>query len=294
MMSCPDSVLFPLSGPFSLEDTLNCGQCFHWNPEPGGRYSGVIGHTAVMVSVADGHLRCERLSLDDTPLEPLCRQYFDLDTDYGLFLELCQCHPVLRQAADFAGGIRVLCQQPWEALCSFILSQNNNIKRITGLVSRLREQFGDPIPCRDGITRFSFPSAQRLAVLTVEDLAPVRSGFRAKYVIDAAQKTASEAIRLESLFSVPTCDAIAKLMEIKGVGPKVAQCALLFGWHRLDCLPRDVWIIRVMDTLFPEGLPEPVRPYAGIAQQYLFHYVRAHPEICADRAKNPKLAANAT
>lgn len=280
-----DLIRLPFSEPFSLKDTLNCGQCFHWKKDNDDRYIGVIGHTAVAVSINKQTLRCERLSNDSAPLEPLCRSYFDLNTDYSHFLELCQCHPVLHQAAEFAGGIHILRQQPWDALCSFILSQNNNIKRISGLVDRLCEQFGDPISCRDRITRYAFPSAQRLAMLTVADLSPVRSGFRAKYVIDAAQKVNSGAICLESIFSMSTCDAIAKLMEIKGVGPKVAQCALLFGWYRLDCLPRDVWIIRVMDTLFPEGLPKPVQPFSGIVQQYLFHYVRAHPEICADNEK---------
>ena len=115
----------------------------------------------------------------------------------------------------------------------------------------------------------------------MEDLAPVRSGFRAKYIIDAAQKVASGQVDLAALYHTCTCDAIEELRKIHGVGPKVAQCALLFGWYKLDCLPRDVWIIRVMDTLFPDGLPEEVQPFAGIAQQYLFHYVRTHPEICA-------------
>jgi len=274
----------PFSGPLSLEETLNCGQCFHWKGAENG-YIGVIGHTAVKVSVCENMLRCERLSLDAEPLEPLCRSYFDLDTDYRQFLELCGCHPVLKDASQFAGGIHILRQEPWEALCSFILSANNNIKRIIGLVDRLREQFGDPILCTDGVTRYAFPSAERLAPLTVEDLAPVRSGFRAKYVIDAAQKVASGMVKLNALYDVCTCDAIEELRKINGVGPKVAQCALLFGWYKLDCLPRDVWIIRVMDRLFPEGLPEPVQPFAGIAQQYLFHYVRAHPEICAAEEK---------
>lgn len=273
-------VHIPFSGPLSLDETLNCGQCFHWKAAEDG-YIGVIGHTAVKVSADTQSLRCERLSMDAVPLETLCRHYFDLDIDYRQFLELCQCHPVLRDAAKFAGGIHILRQEPWEALCSFILSANNNIKRIIGLNDRLRALCGDPIPCKDGITRYAFPTAQRLASLTVENLAPVRSGFRAKYIIDAAQKVTSGQVKLDALYDVCTCDAIEELRKINGVGPKVAQCALLFGWYKLDCLPRDVWIIRVMDNLFPDGLPEPVQPFAGVAQQYLFHYVRAHPEICA-------------
>lgn len=275
------SVSLALDQPFSLDDTLNCGQCFRWQRQSNGSYSGVIGSTAVNIFITNKTLHCQRLSLDSIPLEPLCQEFFDLDTDYKPFQELCRSHPVLSDAVDFAGGIRILRQQPWEALCSFILSQNNNIKRITGLIGRLCEYFGDPILCEDGSVHYTFPPAQRLAVLTPEALAPVRSGFRAKYVIDAAQKTVSGAVALDALRSVPAGEAMDSLMQIKGVGPKVAQCALLFGWHKLDCLPRDVWIKRVMDSVFPDGFPEQVLPIAGVAQQYLFHYVRAHPEICA-------------
>ena len=195
---------------------------------------------------------------------------------------MCGAHPALREAAAFAGGIRILRQEPWEALCTFILSQNNNIKRIAGLAERLCENFGQAIPAEDGDRYFSFPSAERLAPLTTEDLAPVRCGFRAKYVLDAAKKAASGEIRLEELRQAPTPEAMERLMEIKGVGPKVAQCALLFGLHKLDCLPRDVWIGRALDALFPEGFPEEVLPVAGAAQQYLFHYVRHHPEVLED------------
>lgn len=281
-LTLTDSISLRLTQPFSLEDTLNCGQCFRWKRQPDGSYNGVIDHTAIAVSISNKTLYCRRLSLDSTPLESLCQHFFDLDTDYQPFQELCRSHPVLSSAVDFAGGIHILRQQPWEALCSFILSQNNNIKRITGLIERLCEYFGDPIPCQDGGTFYAFPCPQQLETQTLETLAPVRSGFRAKYVIDAAQKVVSGGIPLDMLDLIPTDEAINILMQIRGVGPKVAQCALLFGWHKLDCLPRDVWINRAMESLFPNGFPDQVLPIAGIAQQYLFHYVRAHPEICAE------------
>ena len=125
----------------------------------------------------------------------------------------------------------------------------------------------------------SFPGPEVLASLTEEDLQPLRSGFRAKYILDAARKTASGEVDLDHVASLPTEEAAAKLCRIRGVGIKVAHCALLYGFHRIECLPVDVWMKRVMSTMYPQGLPEELLPYAGIAQQYLFHYSRSHPEL---------------
>ena len=280
LVTASDIVLLPVSGPLSLEDTFFCGQSFRWRRQPDGRYVGIIGSTVVSLWMEGSTLYAERLSLDEQPLDRLCDDYLDLHTDYEGLHALCQCDELLRRSVDFAGGIQILRQQPWEALCTFILSQNNNIKRITGLVERLCENFGEPVSCKDGSIWYTFPTAQRLAELTPEQLAPVRCGFRAKYVLDAAQKVASGEISLQAIYHLPTPEAMETLMQIQGVGPKVAQCALLFGWYKLDCLPRDVWIGRAMDRFFPDGFPAQVLPIAGVAQQYLFHYVRAHPEIC--------------
>lgn len=173
------------------------------------------------------------------------------------------------------GASRVLRQDRWEALCSFIISQNNNIKRIRGIVETLCNTWGEPLPGR----RSSFPGPEVLASLTEEDLQPLRSGFRAKYILDAARKTASGEVDLDHVASLPTEEAAAELCRIRGVGIKVAHCALLYGFHRIECLPVDVWMKRVMSTMYPQGLPEELLPYAGIAQQYLFHYSRSHPEL---------------
>ncbi len=274
-------LLLPIPLGFSLSQTLDCGQCFRWKVQPDGSWTGVVEGSVFRIREGEGRLHIACLSQPpqtEGEMSDFFRRYFDFDTDYRAIKTLCGAHPALRAAAEFAGGIHILRQQPGEALCTFILSQNNNIKRIAGLVERLCENFGQAIPALDGTRYFSFPSPEVLAPLTAEDLAPVRCGFRAKYVLDAARKASSGEIRLEELERAPTPEAMERLMEIKGVGPKVAQCALLFGLHKLDCLPRDVWIGRALDSLFPEGFPEEVLPVAGAAQQYLFHYVRHHPE----------------
>jgi len=266
----------------SLKDTLDCGQCFRWTQQNDGTWQGVVGNRLFWIKEEGDNLLTGSISnpeITQAELETFTRNYFDLGTDYQFIKNLCGTHPVLKEAAAFAKGIHILCQDPWEALCTFILSQNNNIKRIAGLVERLCENFGQPIPTAEGSRYFSFPPPEVLAGLSEEDLAPVRCGFRAKYVLDGAKKVASGEIDLEKLRQIPTSEAMEILMGIKGVGPKVAQCALLFGLHKLDCLPRDVWIGRAMNALFPEGFPKEVLPVAGVAQQYLFHYVRCHPEI---------------
>ena len=163
----------------------------------------------------------------------------------------------------------------WETLCSFIISQNNNIKRIKGIIERLCRLFGQPIG-DSGF--FSFPTPETLAAATAEHLAPLRCGFRARYLIDAAQKVCYGQVRLDAIPSMPMEEARRELMQICGVGPKVADCVLLFGFHRLECCPMDVWMKRVFAVLYPNGLPDCARDFAGIAQQYLFHYARTCPQ----------------
>lgn len=254
-------------GPFDLAATLTCGQCFRWREGEDGSFSGVAFGRTLTVSEESAGQAAE---------DPLWRSYFDLDLDYGAIRrELSALSPELETAASFAPGIRILRQDPWEALCSFILSQNNNIPRIIGIVDRLCENFGEPLP--EG--GFSFPEPERLAGLSVEDLAPLRCGFRARYVLDAARRVAGGELPLDEVAVLPLPEAREALRTIDGVGPKVAECALLYGMHRLDAFPLDVWMRRAMQTLFPGKSPDFFGPFAGIAQQYVFHYSRLHPEL---------------
>lgn len=256
-----------------LAQTLDCGQSFRWEQEKNGDFRGVAFDREVTVHLDGGDFYIFGGKAEDSAL---WSDYFDLDFDYGVIKnELSALSPVLKSAAEYAPGIRILRQDSWEALCSFIISQNNNIPRIKGIIKRLCECFGDKT--EDG--GYTFPSAARLSDLSVEDLAPLKSGFRAKYLIDAAQKVSLGEINLDEVLVMPIDEARQSLMKIKGVGPKVAECALLYGMHRLECFPMDVWMKRAMAVLLPEFTIEDLGQYAGIAQQYIFHYSRMHPEL---------------
>lgn len=271
------SIIFENVCDFDLRETLECGQCFRWKQQPDGSFFGVVrGRIACVRSDGD------RLIIDGARESDRAMWfgYFDLGADYGRARrELSALHPMLAQAARYAPGIRILDQEPFEALISFIISQNNNIKRISGIVDRLCEHFGKPIGESGARPAFSFPTAERLAALSPDELAPIRAGFRHRYIIDAARKVADESIDLESLRYLPYNEARAELMTICGVGVKVADCVLLYGLHRSEGFPLDVWMKRAMAALFPELSPGDFGQYAGIAQQYIFHYARMHPEL---------------
>lgn len=254
---------------FDLDQTLNCGQSFRWRREADGDFIGVAGrYPARMRQQGDDIL------IISTADEAFWRYYFDTDTDYGALRRLFCNTEQLVEPCLCAGGIRILRQDGWEALASFIISQNNNIKRISGIIERLCEGFGDAVG--EGVC--AFPPPERLAGCTVEDLAPLRCGFRARYLIDAARKVCDGTVRLDALGGLPLPEARDMLTQIVGVGRKVADCALLFGFYRLECFPVDVWIGRALKELFADGFPEELAPYAGIAQQMLFHYMRTRPK----------------
>ena len=266
-------LIFDNISDLDLPQTLDCGQSFRWRELSDRGFRGVVRGKTVIA-----HREADRLILDGAEENDraMWYSYFDLGLDYGTVKrELSAIHPVLAEAARFAPGIRILNQEPFEALISFIISQNNNIKRITGIVDRLCEHFGEPIP--EG--QFAFPTAECLAGLSPDDPAPIRAGFRHRYIIDAARKVADGTVDLESLRSLPYDEARAGLMQITGVGVKVADCVLLYGLHRLDGFPLDVWMKRAMAALFPGLCPADFGQYAGIAQQYIFHYSRMHPEL---------------
>ena len=258
-----------------LPQTLDCGQSFRWEEQPDGSFKGVAYGKRVTVLFDGDSLCIEGAEEDD---RALWRGYFDLDTDYSqIRSSVSGLHPVLCEAAKYAAGIRILRQEPYEALCTFIISQNNNIKRIKGIVRRLCESFGEPLP--DGA--FAFPTAEAMSRLTVEDLAVLRAGFRARYLVDAAKKVSSGEVDLELCRTADYDAARSELMKITGVGTKVADCTLLFGMYRVEAFPLDVWMKRAMAQLFPGMAPSDFGDHAGIAQQYIFHYSRMHPELFA-------------
>ena len=161
-------------------------------------------------------------------------------------------------------------QDPWETLITFILSQNSNIPRIKGMVEKLCECFGPSLPCGG----HAFPAPEDLAVLEPADLAPIKSGYRDVYIIDAARRASDGRLDFNALKNMPDEDVRRALMEVHGVGPKVADCAMLYGFGRVERYPLDVWMKRVMAEYYPSGFPSLLKDTAGIAQQFLFHYIR--------------------
>lgn len=266
-------ILFENVTDLDLHETLLCGQCFRWKEQPDGGFRGVVRGKPVGARMEGDSLILDGAQESD---RGMWFDYFDLGLNYGEVKRiLSKIHPTLAEAARFAPGIRILRQEPFEALITFIISQNNNIKRIEGIVDRLCENFGQEIT--EGV--YAFPTAGRLAVLSPDDLMPIRAGFRHRYLIDAAQKIADGTVDLESLRTLPYDEARGELMKITGVGVKVADCVLLYGLHRLDGFPLDVWMKRAMAVLFDGLSPSVFGQYAGIAQQYIFHYSRMHPEL---------------
>jgi N-glycosylase/DNA lyase len=258
---------------FDLKQTFECGQCFRWNPDSNGGYTGVAMGRAARIR-KDGDSIFLFATIDD--FEKIWRAYFDLDRDYeSIRCALC-IDDYMRSAASYGSGIRILRQDKWEALCSFILSQNNNIPRIKNLIESLCRLYGKPVSF-EGFTYYTFPSAETLAALSAEDLAPLRCGYRAPYIIGAARAVSEGRMRLEALASGTPEEALASLKKLNGIGDKVANCVILFGLHMLDAFPVDTWIKKVLNTQYPQGLdPKIFSPYAGIAQQFMFYHGRSN------------------
>lgn len=268
-----------LTTDLNLQETLECGQCFRWNALNASddeiHYHGVAFGKELTVSQYGDNVT---FHCTDQDFQRYWRAYFDLDTNYTeIHTQLSGINPVLKEAAAYAPGIHILRQEPWEALCSFILSQNNNIPRIKGLVERLSLYFGKQLP--DGA--YAFPGPEILSDLEIADFEPVRAGFRAKYILDAARCVANGSIDLSEIEKAPIAWGRQELQKIYGVGPKVAECALLYGFHKTEGFPMDVWMRRAMQKLLPGHAPEEFGKNAGLAQQFLFHYSRMHPELVA-------------
>ncbi len=256
---------------FDLEQTLFCGQCFRFSPCDEG-FCGVGMNRPLTISQPDPTTLIFHATTKQEFLE-LWVPYFDLDRNYAALCDEMRKFDTLVPVADFTPGLRVMNQEGWETLCTFIISQNNHIPRITGIVQRLCELLGERLQGE----LYSFPTPQSLARCSLEELAPLRAGFRAKYLLDAAQQVSDGRVDLGALPNMETPDAIAHLCQIKGVGIKVASCALLYGFGHANAFPVDVWIGRAMEKLLPDGLPSELVPMGGLVQQYLFNYIRHNP-----------------
>ena len=253
-----------------LDETLDCGQAFRWKKTESNyecTYTGYFLNDFLRISqIQKGKFIFHDTSEDDFLGKWM--DYFDLNTDYSELKRQFSEDETLSKACGFAGGIRLLRQDSWECLISFIISQNNNIPRIKGIIDRLCEHYGG-----------DFLAPQQLSVETTDTLSYLRSGFRAKYLADAAHRVNAGQTDLSAIAQMPIDEARNALKQILGVGPKVAECVLLYGMHRTEAFPIDVWIKRVLTKYYPNGFPEFAGKSAGIAQQYLFHYMRNLPDI---------------
>ena len=251
----------------SLPLTLDCGEAFRWAEQEDGSWSGAAYGKYLNIKEENGNFILKDTSLED--FENVWRNYFDLDRDYAAICAKLKEDELVRETIDEYYGIRILNQEPWEALVSFVISQQNNIKRIKGIIKRLCDTYGEKI-C-DGW--HAFPTSKTLSKLSVEDFEALGLGYRAKYVKKLADDVESGVIDLAAIKAMDLDDAKKTLLSIYGVGEKVANCALLFGFQFIRCFPVDVWMKRVLQY-YPDGLPECFSGYEGIAQQYLFHWAR--------------------
>lgn len=255
---------------FDIGLTLDCGQAFRWSEGDGGCWHGIAySKPLTLRQTSEG---VEFIGTSEEDFEKIWIPYFDLECNYDELCERFKSDSQLEKAVSECYGIRLLRQEPWEALCSFIISQNNNIPRIKGIVDRLCRLLGEHLGGDD----YAFPSPEKVAAAGVDGLAPIRAGFRAKYIIDAAKKVADGEIDFERILSPETSidEGRDELIKIKGVGEKVAQCTLLYGCGKVDAFPIDVWVKRILAEDYPDGLPECINGVRGIAQQYLFHWKR--------------------
>lgn len=272
---------------FDLEQTFDCGQCFRWNCEEDGSYTGVAGGMAVNMSLDGNNLVIDNIIPED--FENFWRNYLDVDTDYAKIKnDLKSKDDIISHAIASGEGIRLLNQDVWETIVSFIISANNNIPRIKGCIESLCKNFGSEIGIYRGDMRYAFPDASVLANLTEEDLAPCRLGYRAKYIIKSAKLYNSDRAKYEGLKdeSVSSKEAFETIRTLNGVGPKVANCIMLFALKKRDAFPIDVWMKKVMNSLYDfeesdvKGMEafakENFGDNAGVAQQYLFYYMRSN------------------
>ncbi len=265
---------------FNLKHIFECGQCFRWVLQNDGSYVGVAKGKVLKLISSNNNITIFNTNLQE--FFDIWQDYFDLNSNYPDFQKRLSKDDTMKKAIKAGEGIRILRQDTFEALISFIISASNNIPRIMKIVESLCYGWGEEITY-EGKKYYSFPSADKLASATVEDLAPIKAGFRAKYIVDAAKKVASGEIDLKALKEMNSDEAQKYLMQLQGVGPKVADCVLIFGVGKLDVFPVDTWIDKAMNSLYPEACKnQKVRKagenlfgdICGLAQQYIFYYAR--------------------
>jgi N-glycosylase/DNA lyase len=271
---------------FDLQRTLESGQVFQWVPKGAG-FSGVIGSTPVYVEQTGEQLKVT------SGAEALVTRYFALDHPLEAIYATFPTDPAMTDALAGCRGIRIIRQPIWECLGTFITSSMKQVKHIQQMSHALRRRFGEPVGETTGegvgVGFFAYPTPERLAAATEEALRDCGLGFRAKGLLGTARAVAQGVVDLEAIRTLPDDEALAELCRLPGVGPKIANCVLLFAYERVKAFPIDVWIERVLrHHYFPRKRKVTQQqlqdfsakyfgPYGGYAQQYLFHHARTLP-----------------
>jgi len=275
-----DTIVLTGYNSFNIAETLECGQCFRYEKLSGLEYHIIANSRSLFIRQVKDATLFYKTSAED--FERIWIPYFDLNRDYRAVKDTLAANDlVMRDASEYAGGIRILRQEPWECLVSFIISQNNNIPRIRKITDTLAKTFGKPL----GDNAYAFPSPEDLAKVSLDDLLACKTGFRAKYIQYAVKNVIAGDIDLNALNNMDTDAARESLISLKGVGGKIADCVLLFAYGRYGVFPTDVWIKRVMQYFYFNKQNASITDihklaknrfgeYAGFAQQYLYVYAR--------------------
>ena len=273
---------------FELADIFDCGQCFRWNKQDDGSYTGVFKNNVMNVQKSGDTVTFKGIC--DGNIEEIVRDYFDLDRDYDEIKEqLSKIDENVKTSIEYGKGIRILNQDLWEMIISYIISANNNIPRIKRIIERLSQAYGKEIDW-NGEKYYTFPTAEELKDVTVEDFRKLGTGFRDIRLYETTHMILDGKVNLEQLQNNPnTLEVREQLLSLSGVGPKVADCILLFSTlKRFEVFPIDVWVRRVMNELYIKNpdenkvnkkeieklAKEKFGNLAGIAQQYLFYWKR--------------------
>lgn len=268
---------------FDAKHIFECGQCFRWKKEEDGSYTGIAyGRVLNVKSDYDkGIVVLNNTGLKD--FQDIWFDYFDLGRDYGAIKEILSEDPVLDMAIKYGKGIRILKQEPWELLISYIISANNSIPMIARSINLLSEMYGKEVPY-NGKTFYAFPDPDALMQAGVEGISLCRAGFRCKYIFEAVKMVKTGELRLEEIMNMDIDDAGKELMKVPGVGPKVSDCIMLFSMQKYKAYPVDVWVKRVTEYFFlgkdvkmkeiQRFAEEKFGDIAGFAQEYLFYYAR--------------------
>lgn len=272
-MKTPKPKLLTAAGPISLDLTLRSGQVFHWGRQADGSWIGLIGEIPVRVFEENGLLQVEK------EIVPLAKNYFSLDHPLEEIYAAFPTDPMSAEALELCRGLRIIRQPRWECLATFITSSMKQVAHIRSMSLALRRSFGRPTKYG-----FTYPSPEKLAASSEEAIKACGLGYRAKNLLATARMVARGEIDLEAIAELETPELREALVKLPGVGVKVANCVLLFAYERLDAVPIDVWIRRVLVAMrrgrggtasqLARYARKNLGPYAGYVQQYLFHRAR--------------------